>query len=62
MNRFDDVQRAAQKKAGQALLSLNSESLAKQITGAAYGDARIAYDFLDTLNRHVTRMLQEKKR
>jgi hypothetical protein len=30
--------------------------------GAAYGDARIAYDFLDTLNRHVTRMLQEEKR
>ena len=61
MNRFDDVQRAAQKNAGQALLSLNTESLAKQIIGAAYGDARIAYDFLDTLNRHVTRMLQEKK-
>ena len=62
MNRFDDVQRAAQKNAGQALLSLNSESLAKQIIGAAYGDARVAYDFLDTLNHHVTRMLQEKKR
>lgn len=62
MNRFDDVQRAAQKNAGQALLSLNSESLAKQITGAAHGDARVAYDFLDTLNRHVTRMLQEVKR
>lgn len=62
MNRFDDVQRAAQKNAGQALLSLNSESLAKQITGAAHGDARVAYDFLDTLNRHVTQMLQEGKR
>lgn len=61
MNRFDDVQRAAQKNAGQVLLSLNSESLAKQIIGAAYGDARVAYDFLDTLNCHVTRMLQEKK-
>jgi hypothetical protein len=35
--------------------------LRKQIIGAAYGDARIAYDFLDTLNRHVTRMLQEEK-
>ena len=61
MNRFDDVQRAAQKNAGQALLSLNTESLAKQIIGAAHSDPRVAYDFLDTLNRHVTRMLQEKK-
>ena len=61
MSRFDDVQRAAQKNAGQALLSLNTESLAKQIIGAAHSDPRVAYDFLDTLNRHVTRMLQEKK-
>jgi len=57
-NRFDDVQKAAQKNAGQMLLNLNTESLAKQITGAAHGDARVAYDFLDTLNAHVTRLLQ----
>jgi hypothetical protein len=28
---------------------------------AAQGDARLAYDFMDMLNAHVTRMLQEKK-
>jgi hypothetical protein len=61
MNRFDEVQKAAQKNAGQMLLNLNTESLAKQITGAAHGDPRVAYDFLDTLNRHVTKILQEKK-
>jgi hypothetical protein len=35
--------------------------LAKQIVAAAQGDARMAYDFLDILNRHVTKLLQEKK-
>jgi hypothetical protein len=38
------------------------EQLAKQIVAAAQGDARLCYDFLDILNAHVTRMLQEKKR
>jgi len=60
-NRFDDVQKAAQKNAGQMLLNLNTESLAKQITGAAHGDPRIAYDFLDALNKHVTNILQGRK-
>jgi hypothetical protein len=55
------VQKAAQKNAGQMLLTLNTESLAKQITGAAHGDPRVAYDFLDTLNLHVTKILQGKK-
>lgn len=58
MNRFDDVQAAAQAR-GTA--QINSETWAKQIVAAAQGDARLAYDFLDTLNRHVTRILQEKK-
>ena len=58
ISRFDDVQEAARKRAAN---NINSEQLAKQIMAAAYGDARIAYDFLDTLNQHVTRMLQEKK-
>jgi len=58
ISRFDDVQEAARKRAAN---NINSEQLAKQIVAAAYGDARIAYDFLDTLNQHVTRMLQEKK-
>jgi hypothetical protein len=34
---------------------------AKQIVASAQGDARLAYEFLDTLNRHVTNMLQGKK-
>jgi hypothetical protein len=42
--------------------TMSSETLASQIVAAAQGDARLAYDFLDTLNRHVTRMLQEQKR
>ena len=58
MNNFNDVQDAAQKR---STTTMNSETLAKQIVAAAQNDARLAYDFLDTLNRHVTRMLQEKK-
>ena len=57
-NNFDSVQEAARKRAAT---QINSEQLAKQIVAAAQGDQRIAYDFMDTLNRHVTRMLQEKK-
>ena len=59
MNNFNDVQEAAQKR---GTTTMNSETLARQIVAAAQNDARLAYDFLDTLNRHVTRMLQEKKR
>lgn len=55
---FNDVQEAARRRAAT---QINSEQLAKQIVAAAQGDQRIAYDFMDTLNRHVTRMLQEKK-
>ena len=58
MSNFNDVQEAAQKR---NTTTMNSETLAKQIVAAAQGDARLAYDFLDILNRHVTRMLQEKK-
>lgn len=58
MNRFDDVQAAAQAR---GTTTINSETLARQIVAAAQGDARLAYDFLDTLNRHVTRILQGKK-
>jgi hypothetical protein len=54
MNRFDAVQAAAKARS-----SLNSEAWAKQIVTAADGDARLAYDFLDTLNAHVTRLLRE---
>jgi hypothetical protein len=56
MNKFDAVQAAA-----KARNSLNSEAWAKQIVTASDGDARMAYDFLDTLNAHVTRLLREKK-
>jgi hypothetical protein len=57
-NKFDAVQEAAQVRGG---MTMSSELLARQIVAAAQNDARLAYDFLDTLNRHVTRMLQEKK-
>jgi hypothetical protein len=57
MNNFNKVQDAAQKR---GMPTMSSETLASQIVAAAQGDARLAYDFLDTLNRHVTRMLQER--
>jgi hypothetical protein len=56
MSKFDAVQAAAKARS-----SLNSEAWAKQIVTASDGDARLAYDFLDTLNAHVTRLMQEKK-
>ena len=59
MNNFNAVQDAAQKR---STTTMNSETLAKQIVAAAQGDQRLAYDFLDTLNRHVTLMLQGKKK
>ena len=58
MTNFNDVQEAARKRAAT---QINSEQLAKQIVAASQGDARMAYDFLDMLNKHVTKMLQEKK-
>jgi hypothetical protein len=59
MSNFDSVQEAARKRAANII---NSEMLAKQIVAAAQGDARMAYEFVDVLNKHVTRLLQEKKR
>jgi len=59
MSNFDSVQEAARRRAAS---SINSEALAKQIVAAAQGDARMAYEFVDVLNNHVTRLLQEKKR
>jgi replication-associated recombination protein RarA len=58
MNRFDAVQAAAKARSTN---TLNTDSLARQIVTASDGDARMAYDFLDTLNLHVTKILQEKK-
>jgi hypothetical protein len=55
---FESVQEAARKRAAT---TISSEMLAKQIVAAAQGDARLAYDFMDTLNRHVTNILQGKK-
>jgi hypothetical protein len=57
--RFDAVQEAARKRAAS---TINSEAWAKQIVASAQGDARMAYDFLDTLNAHVTRLLREGKK
>jgi hypothetical protein len=58
MNKFDAVQAAAKARSTN---TLNTDSLARQIVTAADGDARMVYDFLDTLNAHVTRLLQEDR-
>lgn len=58
-NRFDAVQAAVEARSRSAI---NSEALAKQIVEVAQGSDRVAYDFLDTLTAHVTRMLLEKRR
>jgi hypothetical protein len=58
MNNFDSVQEAARRRAAN---DLNSLTLAKQIVAASQGDARLAYEFLDTVNAHVTRALREGK-
>ena len=58
MSNFNSVYQVARERATN---TINSEILAKQIVAAAQGDSRLAYDFMDTLNRHVTRMLQEGK-
>ena len=59
MNKFDAVQAAAKARSTN---TLNTDSLARQIVAASEGDARMAYDFLDTLNAHVTRLLREGKK
>jgi hypothetical protein len=59
MNRFDAVQAAAKARSTN---TLNTEALARQIVTVSEGDARMAYDFLDTLNAHVTRLLREGKK
>lgn len=56
-NRYEAIQKAAESRGNQ----LNTEQLARQIVAAARGDQRMAYDFMDTLNRHVTNILQGKK-
>jgi hypothetical protein len=58
MTKFDEVQDAARRR-GSGFTA--SETLARQIVAAAQGDARLAYDYLDALNKHVTDMLQGRK-
>jgi hypothetical protein len=58
MNSFDEVQEAAKRRATGFTAS---ETLARQIVAAAQGDARLAYDYLDALNKHVTNTLQGRK-
>jgi hypothetical protein len=58
MSNFNDVQEAAKRRAAS---TMSSEQLARQIVATAQGDARLAYEFLDVLNKHVTLMLQGKK-
>jgi hypothetical protein len=58
MSNFEEIQEAARRRAAP---TMSTEVLARQIVAAAQGDARLAYDFLDTLNRHVTKMLQGKQ-
>jgi hypothetical protein len=54
-NKFDEVQEAAKRRAAGFTAS---ETLARTIVAAAQGDARLAYDYLDALNKHVTDILQ----
>ena len=63
MSRFDEVQEAARKRAAQmrGAAHIDSEVAAQRIFEAAEGDARLAYDYLDAVNRHLTRMLQGRK-
>ena len=58
MSNFHALQEAAQRRNAT---TINSETWANQIVTTAQGDARLCYEFLDILNAHVTRMLQEKK-
>jgi Cdc6-like AAA superfamily ATPase len=58
MSRFDDVQEAAKRR---VLGVPGTADLAAQIVASAGGDARMAYEYLDTLNIHVTRLLQAKE-
>ena len=58
MSNFDALQEAAQRRNAT---TISSEKWANQIVMTAQGDARLCYDFLDILNAHVTRILQEKK-
>ncbi len=58
MSKFDEVQEAAKRRAAGFTAS---ETLARTIVAAAQGDARLAYDYLDALNKHVTDMLQGRK-
>jgi hypothetical protein len=58
MNRFEQVQAAFEARRSA---QMNSQHLAQQIVAAAHGNDRLAYEFIDTLNAHVTCMLQEKK-
>jgi hypothetical protein len=59
MNSFDAVQDAARRRASG--FTASSEMLARTIVAASQGDARLAYDYLDALNKHVTDILQGKK-
>jgi hypothetical protein len=58
MSKFDDVQEAAARRVSSAP---STDTLAAQIVASSGGNARMAYDYLDTLNIHVTRLLQAKE-
>ena len=58
MTNFEEIQEAARRRAAP---TMSTEVLARQIVAAAQGDARLAYDYLDALNKHVTDMLQGRK-
>jgi hypothetical protein len=58
MSRFEQVQAAFEARRSA---QMNSQHLAQQIVAAAHGNDRLAYDFIDTLNRNVTLIVQERK-
>jgi replication-associated recombination protein RarA len=55
MSNFNDVQEAAKRRAAS---TMSSEQMARQIVATAQGDVRLAYELLDVLNAHVTRLLR----
>jgi hypothetical protein len=58
MSRFEQVQAAFEARRSA---QMNSQHLAQQIVAAAHGNDRLAYEFIDTLNRNVTLILQDRK-
>lgn len=62
MNHYDDVQAAAIRRAMAKGPQLDTTLLATQIVNMSEGNNRVAYDFLDALNKKVTEELLRRSR